>query len=135
MEKSWNIGSAGSWAKVGLTPIPSGAWIKEQLGLDLSNHRSRAVSRELITNYDLILVMEKNQKEALQIEFPESSQKIFLLTELSKERIYDIPDPVADPEENFYDVAQEITHLINKGFREICRRAAAWKERQDDIEI
>lgn len=128
IEKYWIVGSAGSWTEDGLSPIPSAAWILEHLGLDLSKHHSRSVSRELIAQYDLIIVMEKGQKEALQIEYPEKSKEIFMLTEFSKGPIYDIPDPIYGPEETCFDVAQEINCLVTNSFQEIYLRASTIKE-------
>jgi protein-tyrosine phosphatase len=124
IENNWIVGSAGSWTKDGLPPIPSAAWMLEHLGLDLSSHHSRSVSRKLITQHALVLVMEKNQKEALQFEFPELSQKVLMLTEVGKGPVYDIPDPVSQPEEIYLSVAREIIHLIENCFQEICMRAS-----------
>lgn len=133
IEKNWIVGSAGSWTEDGLSPIPSNVWILEHLGLDLSMHHSRAVSRELIAQYDLILVMEKSQKEALIIEYPEMSKKIFMLTELSEGPVYDIPDPICEPEETCFDVAQEINRLITNSFQEITLRVLSMRDESDDI--
>jgi len=78
-------------------------------------------------------VMEKNQKEALQIEFTDMSHKVFMLTELCNSAIYDIPDPVSQPEEIRLSVAWEIIHLIENCFQEICLRASTIKKISDDI--
>ena len=124
IEKDWLVGSAGSWAKDGLSPVPSAAWMLDHLGLDLSIHQSRSVSRELVAQYHLVLVMEKNQKEALQIEFPELNQRVFMLTEICCGPVVDIPDPVSQPEEVCLSVAWEIIHLIENCFQEIILRAS-----------
>lgn len=133
IEKNWIVGSAGSWTEDGLSPIPSNKWSLEHLGLDLSMHHSRSVSRELIAQYDLILVMEKGQKEALLIEYPEMSKKIFMLTELSKGPVYDIRDPIREPEETCFDVAQEIIRLITNSFQEICLRVLKIRDMPGNI--
>jgi protein-tyrosine phosphatase len=132
IENNWIVGSAGSWTKDGLPPIPSAAWMLEHFGLDLSMHHSRSVSRKLLAQYHLVLVMEKNQKEALQIEFPEFSHKVFMLTEVCNGPVYDIPDPVAQSEEMCLSVAQEIIHLIENCFQEICLRASTCIKSSDD---
>lgn len=125
------MGSAGTWAEDGLPPFPSAAWMMEKLGLDLSAHYSRSISRELIAQYQLVLVMEKNQKEALQNEFPESSHKVFMLTEVYDGFAVDIPDPVFGPEEMRLSVAREIIQLIENGFQEICLRASTIEKTSD----
>jgi protein-tyrosine phosphatase len=133
IEKNWLVGSAGSWTKDGLPVIPSPQWIIDHLGLDLSVHHSRVITRELIDQYDLILVMEKGQKEALQIEYPEISKRIFLLTELSRGPVYDIPDPICEKEETFLDVANEMNQLLENNFQEICIQAIIMSINSGDL--
>lgn len=124
IEKNWRVGSAGIWTQAGLPPVPSADWIHEHLGLDVSTHKSKPVSQELLTHYNLVLVMVNSQKEALLIEFPEMSGKLFMLTELSNGPVYDIPDPIYEPDETYLSVAQEINRLIEDCFQEICLRAS-----------
>ena len=133
IEQNWNVGSAGTWTEDGLLPIPSAEWSLEHLGLDLANHQSRCINRELIAHYDLILVMEKGQKEALQIEYSELSKRIFMLTELSKGPVHDIPDPIRETEETFLDVAQELIRLITNSFSEICLQISTIRKLAGDI--
>ena len=116
--------SAGIWTQAGLPPVPSANWIQEHLGVDVSTHKSKPVSQELLTHYNLVLVMVNSQKEALLIEFPEMSGKLFMLTELSNGPVYDIPDPIYEPDETYLSVAQEINRLIEDCFQEICLRAS-----------
>ena len=133
IEHIWRVGSAGSWTKDGLSPVPSAAWMLEHLGLDMSKHHSRSISRELIAQYQLILVMEKNQKEALQTEFPELNRKVFMLTEICSGPVVDIPDPVSQPEELYLSVAWEIIHLNENCFQEICLRASSIQKNSEII--
>ena len=133
IENNWIVGSAGSWAKDGLSPVPSAAWMLEHLGLDLLTHHSRSISQGLIAQYHLVLVMEKNQKEALQIECPEFSRKVFMLTEVCNGPVVDIPDPVSQLDEMCLSVAWEIIHLIENCFQEICLRASTIKKISDSV--
>jgi protein-tyrosine phosphatase len=131
-ENDWVVGSAGCWTEDGLPPFPSAAWMLEHLGLDLSGHRSRSITRELIAQHQLVLVMEKNQKEALQFEFPELSQKILMLTDACNRPVYDIPDPVSQTEEMGLSVAWEIIHLIDNCFQDICLRVTTKQAASDE---
>jgi protein-tyrosine-phosphatase len=97
--------------------------LMEDLRLDLSGHHSQRVNREIFIRFDLIIVMEEGQKEALRIEYPEINQKIFMLTEFSGRAVYDIPDPVGETEDKKTEVVMEINRLITDGFQEICNRA------------
>jgi len=121
MEQVWSVASAGTWTKDGLAFIPSPAWAMDHFSLDLSNHASKAINPKLVAKNDLVIVMERDQKEALQIEYPEMRSKILLLTEFLDSHPYDIPDPTITQEESYFKVANEIKALITVNFQEICR--------------
>ena len=48
----------------------------EERGLELRDHRSRKVTEELLSPYNLILTMESFHKEAIQVEFPNYASKV-----------------------------------------------------------
>jgi protein-tyrosine-phosphatase len=83
-------------------------------------HRATRLDHEVLTQYDLILVMENSHQEALWAEFPELKEHIFLLTKVAVGIAYDVLDPDVLQDDTFLDVAQELTNLIDRGFREIC---------------
>ena len=121
LEKGWDILSAGTWTLDGLPPMSDAIHKAKQLGLDIQEHRSRAVTADMLQQADLVLVMERGQKEALQIEFQAYRQKVVLLTEVAEGNPFDIVDPVKDPSNA--DVAAEICGLIQAGFEKICAQA------------
>jgi protein-tyrosine-phosphatase len=116
------VESAGSWAGSG-APVLSGTLAAARaLQVDLSAHRSRAVSAELIHHADLVLTMEHRQKEALCYEFPNSREKIFMLSEMSGNQ-EDIPDPIGGEMKEYLAVAQRIRAMLLAGKDEIKKRA------------
>lgn len=118
---NWHIGSAGTWAEPGQTVFPSADWVNEHFGLDLGAHRSQRIGKDLIAGYDLILVMEKNHREALWVEFPETKGNLFLLSEVATGLTYDIIDPgIQQPGSTFQEIAVELRDLIDKGCGNIC---------------
>lgn len=123
LEKStasaWEVGSAGTWTKNGLPAIPEAVTKAASLGLDITNHRSRLITREMIAAADLVLVMEEGQKESLSAEFPDLRAKIRLLSQATRGVSYDIPDPVLDPEAG--DVAMELSGLLSTYFNKIIQ--------------
>jgi len=123
LAQSWNVGSAGTWAEPDLPVIPSLKWFSENFRLDLTTHKARRINRELLAQYNLILVMEQNHQESLKVEFPDMKDKIFLLAEICTGVGYDVPDPVALNGDTFLDVAKELSDLIDKGFLNIYRQA------------
>jgi protein-tyrosine-phosphatase len=121
-EGGWVVESAGTWTIEG-EPSPSGAAIVlVERGLDLSAHRSRRVSGELLGRFDLILTMESRHEEALKVEFPHLADRIFMLTDMIGER-WDIPDPLGGSIIDYRAAAQVLSSLLEQGFEEIIQRA------------
>jgi protein-tyrosine phosphatase len=119
---TWTVASAGLWAEAGR---PAARGLAEWSGLpEIVHHRSRPVSAELLAAADLVLVMERSQKEALALEFPNSAGRIYLLSELSSRLAYDIPDPALGGE-NPKKLIQEIIGLVEKGLPRLIELAQA----------
>jgi protein-tyrosine phosphatase len=117
---TWLVGSAGTWTVDGLKPVHEAIQIAEDLGLDLSAHRSRIINSDLLKEYSLILVMQSSHKEALGIEFPEFMDKVFLLSEALGGIAYDIPDPFVTGEPPA-EVGRDLVNLIRSGWIQICQ--------------
>ena len=50
------------------------------MGLNLDGHLSRQVDAEMLKRFDLVIVMEAGQAEAMSAEFPDLAGKMFLLS-------------------------------------------------------
>ncbi len=91
----------------------------QRFGIDVSDHRSKRVSGSLLSKYDLILVMQAGQKEALVSEFPHLKEHIYLLSVVVERRTYDIPDALGSEHESA-EVIAELDSLIRLGLESIC---------------
>ena len=116
---SWSISSAGTWATDGEPVMPGITVAAQRLNIDVSDHRSVRVSGKLLSNYDLIIVMEAGHKEALLSEFPHLQEHIYLLSEVVERRNYDIPDALGS-EQEMVEVIAELNSLIARGVNSIC---------------
>jgi protein-tyrosine-phosphatase len=105
--EDWTTGSAGTWAAAGQEAHPHTLAILGEQGIDLSEHRSREVTAEMIAAADIALTMEGGQAEALRAEFPEAADKVYLLSELGGKG-WDLVDPVGGTEEDFRETMREI---------------------------
>jgi protein-tyrosine-phosphatase len=117
--EDWRIGSAGTWATPGQPVLPPVLQAARQMGIDLAAHRSVRLNRQLMTGYDLILVMQASQREALWIEFPGQREHIYLLSDVVERRTYDIPDS-KESDESILEVCAELQELIRRGRDSIC---------------
>lgn len=112
--EEWQIISAGTWTSAGLPATQLAQQIIARRGLDLSAHRSRLVDAELLRSATVILVMTRNQLEAIQSEFPETIGKTYLLSQLINQD-YDIEDPYGGTEADYEMCAEEIQHILVNG--------------------
>ena len=118
----WDVSSAGTWAAPDRR-VPDGVLrAAANFGAELSSHRTRIVNAEMLAQSDLILVMEKGHKEALDLEFPFAGGKTRLLSQLADGLAYDILDPLISGGDAA-SLASELRKLLEKGFETICKQA------------
>jgi protein-tyrosine-phosphatase len=118
----WRIESAGTWGVEGEPAAGKSRVVLGQRGIDISQHRSRTVTRELLNSFNLILTMEAGHAEALRAEFPEIARRVFLITEMIGKG-YNIQDPVGGPLEEFEMTARELEQIFDQGFGKISELA------------
>jgi protein-tyrosine-phosphatase len=119
----WRIASAGIYAPLGYPAAQNTLAVLKQRGIDLSQHRSSQITREMVEAYNLILTMERGQKEALQMAFQNQANKVYLLTEMVG-GYWEIVDPVGGTLADFEDTAREIGQILTIGFEKIYKAAA-----------
>jgi protein-tyrosine-phosphatase len=122
--QQWCVESAGTWARENLPTTPEMMGVMAKRGLDVKNHRSRMVSAEILAGFALILTMESGQKEALQIEFPFASRRIYLLTEMAGARVQ-IYDPFDTSALGLQILFNQIDDWLERGFQRILELGRA----------
>ncbi len=90
--------SAGLAPPVGAAADPRAVRVLALEGRDLSAHRARAVDAALVANADLVLVMDVEQREAIETQYPEARGKTFRLCEAAHA---DVPDPYGGSQSMF----------------------------------
>lgn len=97
---AWPIGKAADWevASAGLRAarlqpvLPDVLEAGKLLGIDLSGHRSQRVQDLELADFDLILVMQAEQKQELLKAHPDLHEHIYLLSQVLENDRYDFPD-------------------------------------------
>jgi protein-tyrosine-phosphatase len=84
--------------------------VMDARGLDISAHLSQIVTKELLEQSALVLVMEKRQQEILRIRYPDLASRIALLSEMAG-LSFDIADPNHDSLPSIQATAREIERL------------------------
>ncbi len=119
--------SAGTWAVPGRIIYPDAAQAASKLGVDVGGHVTRLVDEAMVSEYDLILVMEKGQREALNVEFPAARERVYLLSEMLDGVLFDIPDPVSSTDDTDV-ILRDMCDVIRHGLPRIMELAAAHAE-------
>ncbi len=106
--------SAGTGALQGNPAVKDAILAAKQLAVDLSQHRSKPLTEELLEKSHLVLVMEKYQKNQIEASYPKYRDKIHLLSEclVGEKGGFDILDPVGHKSEYFQSVYSEITRAV-----------------------
>jgi protein arginine phosphatase len=115
----YDVASAGTWA---LDDEPASALaqtVMQRRDLDLSAHRGRTITRALIQEADLILVMTRNHQDSIAAEFPAARSRVHLLSELSGQQ-YDIADPFGKRLEDYEACAAELAQIVETGYPRVA---------------
>ena len=90
----YTVSSAGVAAFDGYPSTLETIRAMREEGIDISGHQSRRITRDMVGEADQIYVMEKLHREMIASFWPESAEKIHLLTEFSS--VHDAGDPEPD---------------------------------------
>lgn len=120
--KEWVVDSAGIWTVEGGPSPVVATTAAAAMGISLDSHRTRMISKPLLTESDLIVVMTRGQQEAIGVEFPEARGRICLLSELAGGLPGDVPDPPAAPGE-IPKILRDVCDLVDEAFPAIRKLA------------
>jgi protein-tyrosine phosphatase len=110
--------SAGILALPGNSATHMAQRVASEYHVDLSGHKAKSVSKDLVAESDLILVMEKPQEKSLLSLFPEASGKTLLIRNFARfgSRRRGVADPYGLAYEAyrfcFLDIEDAVTGLV-----------------------
>jgi tRNA threonylcarbamoyl adenosine modification protein (Sua5/YciO/YrdC/YwlC family) len=111
--------SAGIILLSGMGATEATKEVLKREGIDVSSHRSHKITRDLIKQSDIILVMERLHEERILALTPEVKNRLFLLKEFAKisDNNLDIADPIGKPiefyEKTFATIKDAIERISN----------------------
>ena len=107
--------SAGISAMMGSRASPEGVQVlKDQYGLDLSNHVSQPLSEQMIRQADHLLVMTRGHRHVILTEYPDAADRTRLLCRDES----DVSDPIGGPLEFYQRCAQQIETALREWISE-----------------
>ena len=110
----FRILSAGIGAIDGQPPTNHSVQAMKEIGIDISQQRSRALTSEMVRSADLILGMTHSHTDTVSLLYPKSSEKTFLLREFD-ETLEAYEKDISDPIGSSYPVYVECRDQIEQG--------------------
>jgi protein-tyrosine-phosphatase len=113
--------SAGTAAREGDPAAAMAAQVMAERGLDLSAHRARLISREMVAEADLVLTMTRSQRQTVIDLAPGAADRVFTLVEyatcptcLPGSEELDIPDPLGMGLDVYRSTADHLERLLER---------------------
>jgi protein-tyrosine phosphatase len=110
----YKVNSAGIIGSVGFPASPEAVTACAAMGVDIRAHKSRALSKELIEESDIIFAMERIHRDRIIALDSKASEKCWLLAGNTG-----IPDPIGHPQEFYNNCAKLIERAVQKRIGEL----------------
>lgn len=107
------VGSAGVYAGNGQPASGEAVQAMKTIGLNLSGHRSRALTAEMIEKVDQIYTMTESHRQAVLAQAPHAVDKVQRLDPKA-----DISDPIGGSLEIYQDTAEQIQRALEFRLKE-----------------
>jgi protein-tyrosine phosphatase len=104
------ICSAGIAALVNHPADPMAQQLAAENGLDISAHRARQATQEMLTSMDLILTMDQTHNTWIGSRFPQLQGRTYKIGRWRKN--FDVADPFRKPKQAFQQAFNDINLCI-----------------------
>ena len=111
----YRVLSAGVGAVDGLPPSENAVRALREIGIDISQQRSRMLSADVVRQADFIFGMTHSHVDAVLLLYPQAAEKTFLLREFDETLDSfenDIPDPIGGSVEVYQNCRDQIEQGI-----------------------
>ena len=109
-----SVSSAGTSALTGTSASYNAIKVAYEEGIDISDHKARALTSEMIAKPDLIVTMEEGHKQDILAHSPKAKPKVFLLRNFAQfgSKTRNIFDPYGANIENYRFCFQDIKECV-----------------------
>ena len=119
------VASAGTHAPAGVPATREAVEVCAAQGADLSGHRARQLTAEILAAANLVLVMEPFHLSGVYARSPEASGKTWLLTEFAGDSDSEgVPDPIGAPVGVYRETGMRLENLLRAALPRILDLAA-----------
>src|SRR5580765_7504691 len=116
----YRVLSAGLGAMEGQPPSPYAVQAVRELGIDISNQRSRMLTPELVETADFIFGMTHSHIDTVMLLYPHAAEKTFLLREFD-ETLDPFEKDISDPIGGSYEIYLNCRDQIEQGIASLMR--------------
>jgi RpiB/LacA/LacB family sugar-phosphate isomerase len=116
----YRVFSAGVGAIDGQAPSTHAVRALRDLGIDISNQRSRALTSELVEQADFIFGMTHSHVDAIIMLYPQAAEKTFLLREFD-ETLDSFEKDISDPITGSYEIYVDCRDQIEQGIASMLK--------------
>ena len=116
--RGYDILSAGIAAVGGIPASQEAVDLLRDQGIDLSDHLSRQVTTEILSECDHVYAMTKSQLNVLAEARPDLTGRMQLVTQKDQ----DVSDPIGRGTEVYRDCADQLTEAIRRIADDLIRR-------------
>jgi glycine hydroxymethyltransferase len=107
------VQSAGIGAASGQTPSTHSVHVMDELDIDISRLRSKPITRDIVDQSDIILVMTYGHLDSMLMLYPQAAEKTFLIREFEENLPLDereVDDPIGQSEAVYRRTRDQIYH-------------------------
>ena len=128
-----SVSSAGMLALTGTAASYNAIRVASEEGIDISWHKAREITDEMLIDADLILVMENKHRQDILRRFPEVGERALLLRNFAQFGSTDrsIFDPYGLNVENYRFAFQDIKECVMGVYQMLKDRVDYEKEKAD----
>jgi protein-tyrosine-phosphatase len=112
--------SAGTMGLIDRPADPKSVDVVAELKLDLSQHKSQGITKELVDWADYILVMERRHGTKIRTRFPKAGDKILELGSFGS--LSEIQDPIGGWKFKFRKIRKQIEKCLHSFLRQLPRK-------------
>jgi RpiB/LacA/LacB family sugar-phosphate isomerase len=116
----FSVFSAGIGAIDGQPPTPHSVTAMKEIGIDISDQRSRTLTADLVRQADFIFGMTHGHVDTIALLYPPAAEKTFLLREFD-ETLEPFEKDIADPIGSSYEIYAHCREQIEQGIASLFK--------------
>lgn len=112
-KKQLNLRSAGVFTFDDMTASPEAIQVMQESNIDISDHKSRQVTEELVASADLILTMTESHRQQMLEIFPQYAPIIHTITAYIGHDD-EVADPFGQGLDAYYDTLEQLAAIMEQ---------------------